>query len=117
MSLPGTARKTPPGTEILDHADLRVLLARDVVGEFFDRRVQQFDGEHEKERADLGDIPAHDRRGEEAERQHRGAFCCGALRSRMALNVIHGAAKVWSLSDQQRTNCAVGLDRLRRFDP
>jgi hypothetical protein len=31
----------------------------------------------------------------------------------MALNVIHGAAKVWSLSDQQRTNCAVGLDWLR----
>jgi len=30
-----------------------------------------------------------------------------------ALNVIHGAAKVWSLSDQQRTNCAVGLDWLR----
>jgi len=28
----------------------------------------------------------------------------------MALNVIHGAAKVWSLLDQQRTNCAVGLD-------
>ncbi|MGD0421786.1 MAG: hypothetical protein ABSA68_19770, partial [Xanthobacteraceae bacterium] len=27
--------------------------------------------------------------------------------------VIHGAAKVWSLSDQQRTNCAVGLDWLR----
>ena len=30
----------------------------------------------------------------------------------MALNVIHGAAKVSSLSDQQRTNCAVGLDWL-----
>jgi hypothetical protein len=30
----------------------------------------------------------------------------------MALNVIHGAAKVWSLSDQWRTNCAVGYDRL-----
>jgi hypothetical protein len=31
----------------------------------------------------------------------------------LALNVIHGAAKVWSPSDQQRTNCAVGLDWLR----
>jgi hypothetical protein len=31
----------------------------------------------------------------------------------VALNVIHGVAKVWSLSDQQRTNCAVGLDWLR----
>ena len=31
----------------------------------------------------------------------------------MALNVIHDAAKVWSLSDQQRTNCAGGLDWLR----
>jgi hypothetical protein len=31
----------------------------------------------------------------------------------LALNVIHGAAKVWSLSDQQRTNCAVGLEWLR----
>jgi hypothetical protein len=31
----------------------------------------------------------------------------------LALNVIHGAAKVWSLSDQQRTNCAVGLDQFR----
>jgi hypothetical protein len=30
----------------------------------------------------------------------------------MALNVIHGAKKAWSLSDQQRTNCAVGLDWL-----
>jgi hypothetical protein len=38
---------------------------------------------------------------------HRGR------RPYMALNVIHGAAKVWSLSDQQRTNCAVGLDWLR----
>ena len=28
----------------------------------------------------------------------------------MALNVIHGAARLWSLTDQQRTNCAVGLD-------
>ena len=28
----------------------------------------------------------------------------------MALNVIHGVAKVWSLSDQQRTTCAVGLE-------
>ena len=31
----------------------------------------------------------------------------------LAHNVIHGAAKGWSLSDQQRTNCAVGLDQLR----
>jgi hypothetical protein len=31
----------------------------------------------------------------------------------MALNVIHSAAKVKSLSDQQRTNCAVGLGWLR----
>jgi hypothetical protein len=31
----------------------------------------------------------------------------------LALNVIHGAAKVWSLSGHQRTNYAVGLDRLR----
>ena len=31
----------------------------------------------------------------------------------MAHNVIHGAAKGWSLSDQQRANCAVGLDQLR----
>jgi hypothetical protein len=30
----------------------------------------------------------------------------------MALNVIRGAAKGWSLSDQQRTNCALGHDRL-----
>jgi hypothetical protein len=32
---------------------------------------------------------------------------------RLALNVIHGAAKVWSLSDQQRTNCAVWFNWLR----
>jgi hypothetical protein len=31
----------------------------------------------------------------------------------LALNVIHGAAKVLSLSDQHRTNCALGLDWLR----
>jgi len=31
----------------------------------------------------------------------------------MALNVIHAAAKVSSQSDQQRTNCAVGLHWLR----
>jgi hypothetical protein len=30
----------------------------------------------------------------------------------LALNVIHGAAKGWSLSDQQRTNGAVVLDQL-----
>ena len=39
----------------------------------------------------------------------------------MPLNVIHGAAKVSSQSDQQRTNCAVGLhstpQRLTRFGP
>jgi hypothetical protein len=31
----------------------------------------------------------------------------------LALNVIHAAAKVSSQSDQQRTNCAVGLHWLR----
>jgi hypothetical protein len=40
-------------------------------------------------------------------------FCCNALGPEMALSVIHGAAKVWSLWDQQRTNCVVGLDWLR----
>jgi hypothetical protein len=32
----------------------------------------------------------------------------------LALDVVHGAAKVWSLSDEQRTTCPVGLDWLRR---
>jgi hypothetical protein len=32
----------------------------------------------------------------------------GAKCLRVALNVIYGPAKVWSLSDQQRTNCARG---------
>jgi len=44
--------------------------------------------------------------------QKKGRACLS-----LALNVIHGAAKVWSLSDQQRTNCAVGLDRLRSAWP
>ena len=48
-----------------------------------------------------------------------GASLLGDFRTRrlrplvLALNVIQGAAKVWSLSEQQRTHCAFGLDRLR----
>ena len=41
------------------------------------------------------------------------ALSAGSRCRLLALNVIHGAAKVWSLSDQQRTNCALGLDGLR----
>jgi hypothetical protein len=43
---------------------------------------------------------------------NKGAHFNGT-RPLLALNVIHGAAKVWSPSDQQQANCAVGLNRLR----
>ena len=41
------------------------------------------------------------------------AFLLRRMSPLLALNVVLGASKVWSLSDQQRTNCAVGFYWLR----
>jgi hypothetical protein len=55
----------------LDDADFDVVLGRDVVGELFDRRIQQFDREQDKQRADHIHIPGRARREEKAEQNHQ----------------------------------------------
>jgi hypothetical protein len=69
---PHQADQTQPAeyrrrAEILDPADIGVLLARDMVGELLDGRVQKFDGEHDQDRADHGDIPRGARRDRDAD--------------------------------------------------
>ena len=46
---------------ILDDTDFDVVLGGDVVGELFNRRIQQFDREQDEEHADHGHVPGRAR--------------------------------------------------------
>src|SRR5437588_4362869 len=67
----GQAEATKHGrrTEIFDAPDVLVLLARDVVGEFFDGGVEEFYREHGQQSAYHAGIPGAAWCDEEAERQ------------------------------------------------
>ena len=54
----------------LNSADVAMLLGRDVIGQFFDRGIQELDGEHDQKRRNHGNVPGKTRRDEDAER-HR----------------------------------------------
>ena len=56
------------GAKVLDHADVAVVLGRDMVGELLDRRIQEFDSKNHQEHADHGDIPGEIRCQKTAER-------------------------------------------------
>jgi hypothetical protein len=56
--------------EVFDSADVAMLLGRDVIGQFFDRGIQELDGEHDQKRRNHGNVPGKTRRDEDAER-HR----------------------------------------------
>jgi Nucleotidyl transferase len=56
-------------TKILDAANVIVRFARDVIGQLFDGRVQEFHSEHDEHGADHGDIPGDAWRNEKSKRQ------------------------------------------------
>jgi hypothetical protein len=54
--------------EILDSANVAMLLRRDVIGKFFDCSIQKLDGKHDEERRDHGNVPNDTRRDDKADR-------------------------------------------------
>ena len=108
--------------EILDLADIRMMLARDVVGQLLDRRVQQLDGEHDEERGEHGNIPSEARRDDVAGRQRQrqrdrllahGSFGRNAVDNSApgilgrTVNTLHGVSLLAEFWLEKRVSCGM----------
>jgi len=71
---PGETKAAEHGrrTEVLNPANVHVLLGCDVIGEFLDRGIEEFDGKHHNQDADHADVPSSAGRDKQSERhRHR----------------------------------------------